>query len=161
MISPDEFRRACGLWATGVSVVTTANKNGNPFGLTMNAVSSLSLDPPMFLVCVDNGSDTMVAMLESRVFCINVLTGSQTEISNKFAKKGQDKFESINWRPGNIGAPVIGEALLSVECRIAEIFTGGDHKIMAGEVAELHKNDSPDAEPLLYYGGGYRALRDA
>ncbi len=82
----DDFRNTCGLWATGVSIVTTVGPEGEPYGLTMNGVTSLSLDPPMMLVCVDERSDTLAPMTKSRCFCINVLTKDQEQLSNRFAK---------------------------------------------------------------------------
>ncbi|MCP5198549.1 MAG: flavin reductase family protein [Gammaproteobacteria bacterium] len=160
-ITADLFRRACGLWATGVSIVTTADTAGKPYGLTMNAVSSLSLDPPMMLVCVDKGSDTLAPMLASRVFCVNVLTSAQQDLSNRFAKKGHDKFEAVAWHPGTVGAPVLAHTLVSIECEIADVVTGGDHEICCGVVRDIIANDSVDVEPLLYYGGRYGALGKA
>ncbi|MGE0485339.1 MAG: flavin reductase family protein [Gammaproteobacteria bacterium] len=157
-ITAELFRRACGLWASGVSIVTTVDGAGTPYGLTMNAVSSLSLDPPMMLVCVDKGSDTLAPMLASRVFCVNVLTGSQQDLSNRFAKKGQDKFDGVAWTAGKAGAPVLAETLVSVECEIAEVFAGGDHQICCGVVRDIVTNASVDVAPLLYYGGRYGAL---
>lgn len=154
-ITAESFRRACGLWATGVSIVTTVDADGRPYGLTMNAVSSLSLDPPMFLVCVDNGSDTLSPMLDSRVFCVNVLTREQEDLSNRFAKKGQDKFEGVSHAAGTTRAPVLAETLLSVECAVTDVLPGGDHKIFCGEVQAIHTHPSADAEPLLYFGGRY------
>ena len=88
LISPENFRKASGLWATGVSIVTTVDGDGTPFGLTMNSVTSLSLDPPLYLVNLDKGSDTLNALLVSRAFCINVLASDQQPLSNAFAKKG-------------------------------------------------------------------------
>lgn len=154
-ISSEQFRRACGLWATGVSIVTTADSAGLPYGLTMNAVTSLSLNPPMFVVCVDNGSDTLNPMCETRVFCINVLTREQQDLSNRFAKKGGDKFNGIAYSSGVTGAPVLDDTLVSIECAVSAIVPGGDHQIMCGEVRRIVANDSTAAEPLLYYGGRY------
>ncbi len=151
----DAFRKACGLWASGVSVVTTLDNAGKPYGLTMNAVSSLSLSPPMFLVCVDNGSDTLSPMLETQLFCINVLSSSQQAISNKLAKKGDNKFETVDWTLGQNGAPVISGALLTIECSIHNIYEGGDHQIVCGLVTNLI-TDEKNTEPLLYFGGNYQ-----
>ena len=154
-ITSEQFRRACGLWASGVSIVTTADGAGRPYGLTMNAVTSLSLNPPMFVVCVDNGSDTLSPMCESRVFCVNVLTSEQQDLSNRFAKKGGDKFTGIAYSTGITGAPVLAATLVSIECAVAAIVPGGDHQIMCGEVRRIVVNDSAAAEPLLYYCGRY------
>ncbi|MGR8921628.1 MAG: flavin reductase family protein [Gammaproteobacteria bacterium] len=158
--SADDFRRACGLWATGVSIVTTAGADGTPYGLTMNAVSSLSLDPPMFLVCVDLNSDTLAPMLESRVYCVNVLTSAQEDLSNRFAKKGADKFEGVAFSRGVGGVPVLDGVLLAVECAVASVLDGGDHHIVCGAVKNLRRGDE-GAAPLLYYGGRYAALAGA
>lgn len=160
-ITPDEFRRASGLWATGVSIVTTVDVAGKPFGLTMNAVTSLSLNPPMFVVCVDNNSDTLGPMSASRVFCINVLAGNQQELSNRFAKKGEDKFSGIGHARGITGAPLLDGALLAIECEIANIVAGGDHQIMLGKLRRIVTNEAPGVEPLLYFGGRYASLTKA
>ena len=154
----DAFRKACGLWASGVSIVTTIDKAGNPFGLTMNAVSSLSLKPPMFLVCVDNNSDTLGPMLETQIFGINMLCASQQSISNNFAKKGVDKFDNIDWCLGEFGIPLISGALLSIECSIYNVYEGGDHQIVCGLVKGWTSNDADD-DPLLYYRGGYQEFK--
>jgi flavin reductase (DIM6/NTAB) family NADH-FMN oxidoreductase RutF len=154
-ITSEQFRRACGLWATGVSIVTTTDAAGRPYGLTMNAVTSLSLQPPMFVVCVDNGSDTLKPMCESRVFCVNVLTSAQQELSNRFARKGGEKFAGVDYSIGSTGAPVLAGALVSVECAVSAIVPGGDHQIVCGEVHRIVVNESAAAEPLLYYCGRY------
>lgn len=160
-ITPETFRRASGLWATGVSIVTTVDGAGKPYGLTMNAVTSLSLNPPMFIVCVDNNSDTLAPMRDSKVFCINVLASSQQDLSNRFAKKGDEKFNGVAHAPGATGAPLLDGALLCIECRVSDIVAGGDHQIMLGEVQRIVSNDSADIEPLLYFGGRYAALAKA
>ena len=161
MISSDDFRKACGLWATGVSIVTTVDADGKPFGLTMNAVTSLSLDPPMFQVCVDNGSDTLKAMLDSGVFCVNILAQPQQELSNHFAKKGDDKFSGIEYAAGRTGAPILANTLLSIECTVRDVLAGGDHQIFCGEVKHVFANDSAETEPLLYYCGRYGSVNKA
>ena len=155
MIDADEFRKACGLWATGVSIVTSVDGQGRPFGLTMNAVTSLSLEPPMFLVCVDKGSDTLQAMLDSGVFCVNVLAQGQQALSDRFAKKGDDKFSGIEHKAGATGAPVLAGTLLAIECTVKAVLPGGDHEIFCGAVERVFANHSESAEPLLYYGGRY------
>ena len=157
-ISADQFRRACGLWTTGVSIVTTVDADGRPYGLTMNAVTSLSLTPPMFLICVDSGSDTLAPMLDSRVFCINVLEAGQQELADRFAKKGDNKFSGVDFGPGQSGAPVLAGTLLSVECEVTEVAAGGDHQIFSGAAVNLVVNESADAAPLLYFAGRYGSL---
>ena len=155
----DDFRNTCGLWATGVSIVTTVGPEGEPYGLTMNGVTSLSLDPPMMLVCVDERSDTLAPMTKSRCFCINVLTKDQEQLSNRFAKKGENKFESVAWSGATTGAPVIEGSLVSIDCSVSAIYEGGDHKIFCGEAVTI----VPAAEtkpPLIYFAGRYKDLSD-
>jgi len=160
-ITPENFRRASGLWATGVSIVTTVDLAGEPFGLTMNSVTSLSLDPPLYLVNVDTGSDTLAPMLASRAFCINVLAATQQDLSNRFAKKGNDKFEQVDHAAGATGAPRLAGSLMSIDCRIDQVYEGGDHQIVIGEVVEIVTADADDAaKPLLYYAGRYAGVVD-
>jgi flavin reductase (DIM6/NTAB) family NADH-FMN oxidoreductase RutF len=153
------FRKACGLWASGVSVITTINSKGIPFGLTMNAVTSLSLEPAMLLVCVDKNSDTLAPMLETLCFCINVLSNAQQELSGRFAKKGDNKFEGVNWSAEPNGAPVLDGSLVSFTCSIAHVYEGGDHIIVCGKVEQIADNSSGGTEPLIYFKGGYREFR--
>jgi 3-hydroxy-9,10-secoandrosta-1,3,5(10)-triene-9,17-dione monooxygenase reductase component len=160
-ITPENFRKASGLWATGVSIVTTADQSGAPYGLTMNSVTSLSLEPPLYIVNVDNGSDTLSPMLATQSFCINVLTSAQQELSNRFAKKGEGKFEGIEYTAGSTGAPRLSGCLMSIECRISAVHPGGDHQIVVGEVIEILSAEvGDDVQPLLYFGGRYAKLAD-
>jgi flavin reductase (DIM6/NTAB) family NADH-FMN oxidoreductase RutF len=160
-ISPESFRQASGLWATGVSIVTTTDPDGVPFGLTMNSVTSLSLEPPLYLANVDNGSDTLGPMLASRMFCINVLADDQQDLSNKFARKDDDKFADVSYIVGATGAPRLAGVLLSIDCRITAVHEGGDHKIVIGEVTEIITTNADDTrKPLLYYSGRYAGLGD-
>lgn len=157
-ISSDDFRQASGLWATGVSIVTTADKAGKGFGLTMNSVTSLSLDPPLYVVNVDKGSDTLVPMIESGAFCINVLASDQDQISNRFAKKGDNKFDGVDYELGHGGAPRISGSLMSIECQVEAIHDGGDHKIVVGQVKQITTADPETTMPLLYYRGKYASI---
>ena len=159
-IDESTFRSASGLWATGVSIVTTSDLSKKPFGLTMNSVTSLSLKPPMFLVCVDLNSDTMQPMLDRGAFCINILTVEQEDLSNRFAKKGENKFDDVDWAFDATSTPVIGGSFLSIECITSNVYEGGDHRVVCGEVSKLHFNQDPQTKPLIYFKGGYRALLD-
>ena len=136
-ISSDDFRKASGLWATGVSIVTTLDTSGKAYGLTMNSVTSLSLDPPLYIVNLDKGSDTLVALETTQVFCINVLASEQQELSNKFAKKGPDKFDGVDYSGGFREVPCINGALMNIQCSVHEMFDGGDHKIVIGKSRKL------------------------
>ena len=157
-LAPDLFRKACGYWATGVSIVTTRDTDGKAYGLTMNGLTSLSLDPPLFIICVDNKSDTLEPMKRSGAFCINVLSAGQQDLSNRFAKKGPDKFEGVEHGSGPTGSPQLAGHLLAVECRVKEVHPGGDHHIFVGEVVHLEMPASEALQPLLYYRGKYASV---
>jgi flavin reductase (DIM6/NTAB) family NADH-FMN oxidoreductase RutF len=157
-MTPEEFRKACGFWASGVSIVTTRDVDGKPYGLTMNAVTSLSLDPPMFVICVDNKSDTLEPMKRSGLFCINVLAQDQQALSNAFAKKNPDKFADVSFEWGSSGAPLLAGRLMGIECRVSAVHPGGDHHIFVGTVAAITRPSGDDVPPLLYYRGRYASL---
>ena len=157
-MTAEEFRKACGLWASGVSIVTTRDVDGKPYGLTMNAVTSLSLDPPLFLVCVDNKSDTLGAIKRSGLFCVNVLQQDQQALSNAFAKKNPDKFADVSFEWGKTGAPLLGGRLMAIECTVTAVHEGGDHHVFIGEVQEITTPDGSEGVPLIYFRGRYAAL---
>jgi flavin reductase (DIM6/NTAB) family NADH-FMN oxidoreductase RutF len=158
MLDPKELRRVMGHFATGVTIITTKGADGTPYGLTANAFTSLSLDPPLCIVCVDRRAESFAHFYDSKVFTVNVLTREQEDLSNRFAKSGGDKFSGIPTVPGHHGAPLIEGALAHIECRITDTLEGGDHVIHVGRVEHVH---TAPGEPLLYYQGKYRRLADA
>jgi len=155
-VSPDQFRALCGLWPTGVSVVTTRNAKGEAYGVTMNSVTSVSLEPPLLLICLTNDSETLAAMRETGLFCINVLTSQQQDLSGRFAHRRVDKFHGISVHDGRLGAPVLDGVLAALECRIEQVYPGGDHKIVVGELVYGVCYDE-EAAPLMYFKGQYAA----
>ena len=150
-----ELRNAMGLFATGITVITTKDTSGKPFGLTANAFSSLSLDPPMLLICVDKGVDCYACFDESKVFAVNFLSLTQEELSTRFATKGIEKFEGLSYRVGELGVALLDGALAHFECTVAHAHEGGDHTIYVGEVQRLV---TMEGDPLLFYQGKYRSL---
>ena len=150
-----ELRNAMGLFATGVSIITTKDASGKPFGLTANAFSSLSLDPPMLLICVDKGVDCYACFDESKVFAVNFLSLAQEELSTRFATKGIEKFEGLSYSVGELGVALLDGALAHFECTVAHAHEGGDHTIYLGEVQRLV---TVEGDPLLFYQGKYRSL---
>ena len=150
-----ELRNAMGLFATGVTIITTKDASGKPFGLTANAFSSLSLDPPMLLICVDKGVDCYNCFEESKVFAVNFLSLAQEDLSTRFATKGIEKFEGLSYSTGELGVALVDGALAHFECKIAHAYEGGDHTIYVGEV---HKLVTAPGDPLLFYQGKYRSL---
>jgi flavin reductase (DIM6/NTAB) family NADH-FMN oxidoreductase RutF len=158
MFDAKELRRVMGLFATGVTVITTRDSAGNFYGLTANAVTSLSLVPPLLLICVDRKAETFPHFLDSGVFIVNVLGEDQEAVSRHFAKSGGAKFVSIPHRPGQCGTPVIEGAIAHLECRIVETHEGGDHVIHVGQVEHA---ETRGGAPLLFFQGQYRRLAPA
>jgi 3-hydroxy-9,10-secoandrosta-1,3,5(10)-triene-9,17-dione monooxygenase reductase component len=157
-ISAANLRRAMGCFATGVTVVTTRQKDGSPCGLTASAVTSVSLDPPLILVCVDKKAESYPHFAPAGVFAVNVLDEDQQAISSRFATSGGDKFTGLAYRWGETGAPILDQRLAYLECRIVHAYEGGDHVVYVGEV---ERAEAGAGRPLLYYRGSYGALADS
>jgi flavin reductase (DIM6/NTAB) family NADH-FMN oxidoreductase RutF len=150
---PIELRRAMGQFATGVAVITSRDFLGRPVGSTVNALSSLSLDPPLLLVCLSQTSRTLESLRQHGAFAVNVLSADQVELAELFARPGS----AGDWQEGELGAadvPRIDDALAVVECGVHDILTGGDHDIVLGAVRHTRTRDS--AEPLLFHGGSFK-----
>lgn len=145
-----------GHFAAGVTIVTTVGDDGKPYGLTATAFTSVSLDPPLVLVCVDKRAESHSHFHASRVFAVNFLRIDQEHLSRRFAVTGGDKFIQLAIRTGVTGAPLLAEGLGYLECRTVDIFEGGDHTIFLGQVEAA---DAHDGEPLLYFRGAYRQMR--
>ena len=152
-IEPTEFRRILGHWATGVAVIAARAQDGTPAGLSANAVASLSLYPPLVLVCIDQNADSHGRFEMANGFSINVLAAEDEAIARRFAMSdGPRKFDGIAWREGTTGAPVLEQALAWVDCRMHAQYPGGDHTIFIGEVVA---GGAREAGPLLFYRGGF------
>jgi flavin reductase (DIM6/NTAB) family NADH-FMN oxidoreductase RutF len=149
-------RRIMGHFATGVTVVT-AYQNGEIHGMTANAVTSLSLNPPLVLVAVDKQAAMHATLKESRCFALNILAESQEHLSRRFAMRGPKEVNDLTWIKAESGAPILADALGYVDCRLAEILPGGDHDVFIGEILV---GDARGGPPLLYYGGKYRRLAE-
>jgi flavin reductase (DIM6/NTAB) family NADH-FMN oxidoreductase RutF/DNA-binding FadR family transcriptional regulator len=149
------FRGVIGSFMSGVVVITTIN-GGQRHGATVSAVSSLSLDPPMLLVCLHASSATQDAVSKSGRFAVNILAEGQGDIAGRFARSSSaDKFEGVAVRTGQTGVPVLDGALAVVECRVAEAVTGGTHRVFLGEV--LHA-EATEGSPLAYFRGKFGKL---
>ena len=156
-IEKNELRQVMGHFATGVTIITTLTKAGQMHGLTANAFTSVSLEPPLLLISVDKKAESWPAFEESRVFTINILADDQEGLSRKFAVSGGNKFEGVAYRIGANGVPILDGTLAYIECTLYAAYDGGDHSIYLGEIqqAEIH-----EGKPLVFYRGGYRALGD-
>lgn len=150
-----DFRLLASLWATGVAVVTTLDARERPCGLTMNAVTTLSLEPMQYLICIDNRASTLPAVLESRRFGINFLGVDQAELSSRFAGKAADRFADVAYTRSVSGVPVLDGIIGFVECAVHTVAAGGDHRIIIGDVRHIAV---PGGEPLLRFRGEYRKL---
>ncbi|MDX2030479.1 MAG: flavin reductase family protein [Blastocatellia bacterium] len=149
------FRRAMGHFASGVTVVTTITGEAEPRGMTASAFSSLSLDPPLILVCVSRTSSFYEAITTAPFFAVNFLAAHQQDLSSRFASKIENKFEGVETATGKTGVPLLAGALAHIECARHEVLPGGDHVIVLGRVEHL---DVFGGEPLAYFAGKYRAL---
>ena len=155
-VDPRAYRDAIGHWATGVAVVTCQGPDG-PAALTTNAVSSVSLDPILLLVCFDNASRTLPAVRASGRFAVNILAEGQEDLAAVFASKRvqTEKFEAVTHRIEH-GVPVLDDALAWIACDVAELHPAGDHTIGIGAVTHVHHlADDQGPPPLLFYRGRY------
>jgi flavin reductase (DIM6/NTAB) family NADH-FMN oxidoreductase RutF len=156
-VNASQFRTALSRFASGVTVVTTRDAAGQPHGITVSAFSSVSLDPPLVLVCIDRGAHIHDAFRARGVFVVNVLTSEQEELSRLFASREPDKFAGLGYTPGLEDVPLLADTLATIECRLRHAYEGGDHTIFVGEVERADIRG--DAEPLLYYRSGYATIK--
>ena len=151
-IDRDELRKALGTFVTGVTVATTIDGEGRPRGMTANSFTSVSLDPPLVLVCVGSAASSHSAFHGCERFAVNVLSEAQQEASMLFASKAPDKFERVSWRPGTAGIPILRDALGWFDCRTQDRIVAGDHTIIVGEVEDFGHGP---ARPLGFFRGSY------
>lgn len=160
-IDAARFRAVCGRFATGVTVVT-ATVDGTAYGMTANAFSSVSLDPPLVLICVDRRAAFHDRVAGAGAFCVNLLAARQREISDRFAGRQPgvtDRFAGLTWRAGVTGAPILDGGLGYLDCRLWATYDGGDHSIYVAEVLDAAIADGPDADaPLLFFASRYRGI---
>ena len=157
----EDFRGTLGVFATGVTIVTTRGEE-HPYGMTANAFSSVSLDPPLVLVCVKAFSEGADLIRRNGVFAVNILAAEQEPLSRYFASKdrprGRDAFSDIAHRTAMSGSPVLDGAVGYLDCSLHASHEAGDHVIFIGEVLALDFNH--ELAPLLFHAGGYRFLSD-
>lgn len=155
-VDPLELRQVSGHFATGVTIVT-ASRDGKPCGLTVNSFTSLSLDPPLVLVCVNRTARSYPCLEAAGQFAVNVLAQGQEELSRRFASQEEGKFSGLSFHAGAAtGAPILDGVHAWLECRVLERFPGGNtHTVLIGSVEAL---GAGAGEPLLFYGGRYAAL---
>ncbi|MGH3105100.1 MAG: flavin reductase family protein [Gaiellaceae bacterium] len=156
-----EFRAALGAFATGVTVITTRGED-HLYGMTANAFSSVSLEPPLVLVCVISGTEGASVIERNAIFAVNILGASQEPISRYFASRerprGLDAFREVPHGIAVTGAPILEDIAGFLDCRLAATHEAGDHVIFIGEVLAL--GSDPEVKPLLFQGGKYRFVSD-
>jgi flavin reductase (DIM6/NTAB) family NADH-FMN oxidoreductase RutF len=154
-IASDEFRRACGRFATGVTVATVLDAKGRPHGLTVNSFTSVSLAPPLVLITMGRSVSVIDAFRGAEFFGINMLGAGQRAIAELFARKNHDRFAGTPWHRGKTGAPLLAGVLATLECAVRQRIPGGDHEILLGEVLHTHVTEG---SPLVFYASAYREL---
>ena len=150
-----DFRATLGAFATGITVITTRGED-HAYGMTANAFSSVSLDPPLILICAKKGAEGSQHIESNGVFAVNILAADQEPLSRYFSSKdrprGRDAFRDVDHRTVVTGSPVLDGVIAYLDCRLHESRTVGDHEVFIGEVVAL---GSTEGEPLMFYGGAY------
>jgi flavin reductase (DIM6/NTAB) family NADH-FMN oxidoreductase RutF len=157
-VDKDTFKKALGAFCSGVTIVTF-NSRGAIHGLTVSAFSSLSLDPPLILVCIKKDGLSHSLLVETRHLAVNILSRDQVELCTRFANpdlSSEERFEAVPFRLSQNGAPIFDGVVASLDCRITDNLDGGDHTIFVGEVQETEVDE--EREPLVYYKGVFRKI---
>lgn len=154
-MDPLSFRRGCAKFSTGVAIATVLDAGEVPHGMTVNSFTSVSLDPPLVLICVDRTGNMLERFEQCAHFGVNVLRISQTALSVRFAQRGHDRFDGIDWHQGVTGVPMFPESLARLECTVRQRIIAGDHTILIGEVVH---SEIAEGEPLVYFDSNYRRL---
>lgn len=155
MVEPDLFRSVLGRFASSVTVLSARDSTGKDYGMTVSAFSSVSLEPPMVLACVDKTASIYPTLLVTDVIGISILAEGQESCSRRFAEKDADRFDDLEIQRGARGVALLRDALAHLECRIIARHDGGDHTIF---VAAVEQARAFDGSPLLYYRGGYAQI---
>lgn len=152
-----QFRRVVGSFATGVTIVTTVDSNNAKHGLTANSFTSVSLEPPLVLICLDHQSRSLAALKESGVFAVNIVSESQRDLSMTFASSASDKFDGVETFTATTGAAISPDSVAWLDCRMTDIIAAGDHDVVVGQVVDM---DEAAALPLGYYRGSFFNVSD-
>ena len=151
------LRNAFGSFVTGVTLVTTIGPDGKAIAMTANSFSSVSLDPPLVLWCIDKGSDRLGAFNSSKHFAINILAANHQELSGRFARKGQPYMDGVDYETWVTGSPIISDAAAIFDCDKFAAHEAGDHIILVGLVRKFDSLEN-NGKPLVFHRGGYSSL---
>lgn len=145
------LREVMGTYPTGVTIVASCDAKGDPYGLTVNSFTSVSLNPPLVLVCLGQTSASHDRLSAGSSFSINILSAAQSDIAGRFAREpSKGRFDDVPWTPGSLGDPVIAECVASLDCTLQEVMAGGDHSIILARVEAITMSDRP---ALVFYRG--------
>lgn len=154
-IDQDAFRSLLGRFASGITVVTTVDESGRDVGMTVSAFTSVSLDPPLVLICVARDASVFNELTAAHYVVVNILAADQESLSRRFAGPVSDRFEGLGYTRAETGAPILDDVLAWCECRVVQRHEAGDHLLL---VATVERGAVHDQKPLLYYRGGYAQL---
>jgi flavin reductase (DIM6/NTAB) family NADH-FMN oxidoreductase RutF len=154
-VSSEEFRRACGRFATGVTIASVLDAQGVPHGVTVSSFTSVSLVPPLVSICLGHAVSLIDLFRASNCFAINILAENQRPLAERFARKGHDRFQGVAWTLGETPVPLIDGVLAAIECRVEQRVPAGDHDIFVGRMMATRV---AEGAPLLHFSGGYRKL---
>jgi flavin reductase (DIM6/NTAB) family NADH-FMN oxidoreductase RutF len=154
-VDPDTFRSVLGRFATGITIVTSRDDAGIDHGMTVSAFCSLSLDPPLVLICVDHAASMHGLLLSHPTFGVSILSSAQESYSRRFAETESERFDGIAYSRGENDVVLLDDALAHLECHVTQHYEAGDHTVF---IAEVDRAAPLDGRPLLYYRGGYAQL---
>ena len=158
-VTPEEFKQALQHWASGIAVVTSKSHEFGVRGMTVTAFSSVSVEPPLILVCLNSTADTGENIDRNGRFAVNILSVEQEDASNNFSggSSQEERFAKAAWGEGLTGVPILTGCIMALECIVKEKVRAGSHWVLIGEVEHTY---CPGGQPLLYFRGGYRKLAD-
>jgi|SRR5579884_1463810 len=154
-IDPETFRRVCAQFATGVAVATVRAPDGTPHGLTVNSFTSVSLEPPLILICIGDVCQILPLFRISPYFAVNFLTVAQQDLAVAFAERTDNRFDGVRWYEAPNGAPLLPDSLGWMECRLENVIAVGDHCILIGQVVHA---DAQEGAALLYFNRSYKQV---
>jgi len=155
-VSSQEFRAACGRFSTGVTIATVLDSERQPHGLTVSSFTSVSLDPPLISICLGHAVTVIDLFRDANCFGINILAEEQRDLSERFARRGLDRFQGVGWTVGEYGVPLLDGVLAAIECQADQRIAAGDHDIFIGRMVATRVRDGA---PLLHFSGEYRKLQ--
>ena len=149
------FRRTCGKFATGITVITTLDENSHPHGMTVNSFASVSLEPPLIVVSIDSRNAILGHFTTNPFFAVNILSSRQKTLSERFSSAAEDRFRGVDWEPALSGVPLLAGAIGHLECALTRTIELGDHWALIGEVRSARYSEGA---PLLYFDSSYQQL---